>query len=111
MTRKRMTQRRTTSRRTKRKRSRCAMAGIRLANWRWTMAAAVVLCAAGVVRWADDKPKSAAPAAAADQDRPAAKDDGVYEYRPGSPDGIGKWYMGREIAHVMGHQAADWLER
>src|SRR4249919_437231 len=26
-------------------------------------------------------------------------------------DGIGKFYMGREIAHVMGHQAADWLER
>lgn len=27
------------------------------------------------------------------------------------PDGIGKFYKGREIAHVMGHQAADWLER
>jgi len=27
------------------------------------------------------------------------------------PDGIGKFYMGREIAQVMGHQAADWLER
>ena len=27
------------------------------------------------------------------------------------PDGIGKFYMGREIAHVMGHQAAEWLER
>jgi ubiquinone/menaquinone biosynthesis C-methylase UbiE len=26
-------------------------------------------------------------------------------------NGIGKFYMGREIAHVMGHQAADWLER
>jgi ubiquinone/menaquinone biosynthesis C-methylase UbiE len=26
-------------------------------------------------------------------------------------DGIGKFYQGREIAHVMGHQAADWLER
>ncbi|MEY2407810.1 MAG: hypothetical protein QOF48_480 [Verrucomicrobiota bacterium] len=26
-------------------------------------------------------------------------------------DGIGKFYMGREIAHVMGHLAADWLER
>lgn len=34
-----------------------------------------------------------------------------YAYRPGSPDGIGKWYMGREISHVMGHQGADWLER
>jgi len=27
------------------------------------------------------------------------------------PDGIGKFYLGREIAHVMGHQGADWLER
>src|SRR5438132_6304679 len=27
------------------------------------------------------------------------------------PNGIGKFYQGREIAHVMGHQAADWLER
>jgi tRNA A58 N-methylase Trm61 len=27
------------------------------------------------------------------------------------PDGIGKFYHGREIAQVMGHQAADWLER
>jgi ubiquinone/menaquinone biosynthesis C-methylase UbiE len=35
----------------------------------------------------------------------------AYEYRPGSPDGIGKWYMGREIARVMGHQGAGWLER
>jgi FkbM family methyltransferase len=26
-------------------------------------------------------------------------------------DGIGKFYEGREIAHVMGHQGADWLER
>lgn len=26
-------------------------------------------------------------------------------------NGIGKFFLGREIAHVMGHQAADWLER
>src|SRR5262245_28574410 len=38
--------------------------------------------------------------------------DGGYEVRvEHSPDGIGKFYMGREIAHVMGHNAADWLER
>lgn len=35
-----------------------------------------------------------------------------YEHREQhSPDGIGKFYMGREISHVMGHLAADWLER
>jgi protein-L-isoaspartate O-methyltransferase len=27
------------------------------------------------------------------------------------PNGTGKFYMGREIAQVMGHQAAGWLER
>lgn len=35
----------------------------------------------------------------------------VYESVTASPDGIGVRYMGREIAHVMGWQAADWLER
>src|SRR5947208_1768050 len=35
-----------------------------------------------------------------------------YEFRQQhDPDGIGKFFQGREIAHVMGHQAADWLER
>jgi SAM-dependent methyltransferase len=29
----------------------------------------------------------------------------------GNPDGIGKFYMGREIAQVMGHPGAGWLER
>ena len=27
------------------------------------------------------------------------------------PNGIGKFYMGREIAHVMGYLGANWLER
>jgi ubiquinone/menaquinone biosynthesis C-methylase UbiE len=41
--------------------------------------------------------------------RPAAP---RYEYRKDhDPDGIGKFYMGREIAQVMGHQAAEWLDR
>ncbi|PYP84275.1 MAG: SAM-dependent methyltransferase [Blastocatellia bacterium AA13] len=36
----------------------------------------------------------------------------IYETRARhDPDGIGKFYMGREIAHVMGHEAAEWLER
>ncbi|MBO0861493.1 MAG: class I SAM-dependent methyltransferase [Chloracidobacterium sp.] len=36
----------------------------------------------------------------------------VYETRSNhDPDGIGKFYMGREIAHVMGYQGAEWLER
>ncbi|MEW6156036.1 MAG: class I SAM-dependent methyltransferase [Verrucomicrobiota bacterium] len=36
----------------------------------------------------------------------------IYEFREAhDPNGIGKVYFGREIAHVMGHQGADWLER
>ncbi len=36
----------------------------------------------------------------------------IYEQRLiHSPDGIGKFYMGREIAKVMGHTGAGWLER
>ncbi|PMB48522.1 SAM-dependent methyltransferase [Fischerella thermalis CCMEE 5201] len=36
----------------------------------------------------------------------------VYEQRQlHNPDGIGKYYMGREIAKVMGHTGAAWLER
>lgn len=37
---------------------------------------------------------------------------GQYETRRlHDPHGTGKFYMGREIAQVMGHQGADWLER
>ena len=37
--------------------------------------------------------------------------DEKYSFRPGDPNGIGKWYMGREIAYVMGYQGMSWLER
>lgn len=40
-----------------------------------------------------------------------AAQTGVYQKVPPSPDGIGKAYMGREIAQVMGWQGAAWLER
>ena len=44
--------------------------------------------------------------------KPADPKHPGYEYRENhDPNGIGKFYMGREIAQVMGHQAADWLER
>lgn len=41
----------------------------------------------------------------------AASDDGHYRYGKASRDGIGKFYLGREISHVMGHRGAGWLER
>lgn len=34
-----------------------------------------------------------------------------YTYKKGDYSGIGKWYQGREIAHVMGYQGMPWLER
>lgn len=34
-----------------------------------------------------------------------------YTYKNGDFNGIGKWYLGREIAYVMGFQGIDWLER
>jgi precorrin-6B methylase 2 len=37
--------------------------------------------------------------------------DTAYTYRAASADGIGKFYHGREIAHVMGAAGSDWLER
>jgi precorrin-6B methylase 2 len=47
---------------------------------------------------------------AASQSKPA--EPSIYETRAQhDPDGIGKFYMGREIAHVMGWQGAEWLER
>lgn len=34
-----------------------------------------------------------------------------YTYTGGDPNGIKKWYMGRQIAQVMTHYGIDWLER
>ena len=42
--------------------------------------------------------------------KPATKDS-IYTFKNPDPDGIGKQYKGREIAHVMGAAGADWLER
>ena len=46
-------------------------------------------------------------AAPAKESKPAT----VYSVGKKSRDGIGKYYMGREISHVMGHLGAGWLER
>lgn len=38
--------------------------------------------------------------------------DSIYQYQTSpSSGGTGKFYMGREIAQVMGHLGAEWLER
>lgn len=54
---------------------------------------------------------AAIPNLVADEGKKPA-DKSRYETRKEhDPDGIGKFYLGREIAWVMGHQAAGWLDR
>ena len=61
----------------------------------------VILCASTIVDPARSETASA-----------VAPSDSVYQQRVvHSPDGIGKFYVSREIAQVMGHQGAGWLER
>lgn len=51
-----------------------------------------------------------ATAAAAPDSRPATQP--IYTYlKRSARDGIGKVYMGREIAQVMGHAGVSWLDR
>ncbi len=47
----------------------------------------------------------------AQQKTSANTNEDIYTYAKSSWDGIGKYYMNREIAHVMGHLGASWLER
>jgi len=35
----------------------------------------------------------------------------IYTYKKGDSNGTGKWYLGREISHVMGFQGMAWLDR
>ncbi len=66
----------------------------------------IISCATTQSRFASvaNEPAAQAPAV------PAKKP--IYESRAEhDPDGIGKFYLGREISHVMGHAGAEWLER
>jgi precorrin-6B methylase 2 len=56
----------------------------------------------------DHRPLLVALSPSAPETRPA---EAAYSTRPRTRDGIGKIYFGREIAQVMGHQGAGWLER
>jgi len=35
----------------------------------------------------------------------------TYSFKKGDFNGIGKWFLGREIAYVMGYEGINWLER
>ena len=52
-----------------------------------------------------------AQAAAAAPDAAPAPTTSPYRVGRATPDGIGKFYYGREIAQVMGFEGAEWLER
>src|SRR5438067_1560061 len=39
------------------------------------------------------------------------KDDSIYTYKTASEGGIGKFYYGREIAHIMDFSGSSWLDR
>jgi precorrin-6B methylase 2 len=54
---------------------------------------------------------SPSTAAAVQVAAPPAAADTLYQERIATPDGTGKFYMGREISQVMGHLGAEWLER
>lgn len=43
--------------------------------------------------------------------QPKLKSDSTYSFAKRSSDGIGKYYLGREISFIMGAEGADWLER
>ena len=75
----------------------------------------VLACVAGMAGWvwyrAEPLPPMTmeAPAAAAEAASPP--EPVKYTTGPASFDGTGKFFHGREIAQVMGHQALGWLER
>ena len=54
-----------------------------------------------------DTPAFARPSASMSAASAAAR----YEDGPGTSDGTGRRYMGREVARVMSHRGAAWLER
>lgn len=64
------------------------------------------LCLA--VGWWTTRPNETPPSPMAAPASPAAA---AYVTGVASPDGIGKFFHGREIAKVMGHPAIGWLER
>src|SRR5689334_13094818 len=77
-------------------------------GWGRASVAGRVLCAVAIASAPFATPaQSAAPPAT----RPSSGPADVYTTTKPSADGIGRVYMGREIAQVMGHLAADWLER
>lgn len=63
-------------------------------------------------RAAAEQPPAEALPAGHPPPSPAPAEAPRYEFRTDhDPDGLGKFYLGREIARTMSHLGADWLER
>jgi SAM-dependent methyltransferase len=45
------------------------------------------------------------------EEKNTSENNSIYTYKRGNPNGIGKFYEGREIARVMGYQGMAWLNR
>ena len=85
------------------------MEGFRLAmafGRKISRAALLILLALPLSSCSDNAITRAATPSASSEGKP-----GLYKKAKPSADGIGKIYMGREIAGVMGWQGASWLER
>ena len=83
----------------------------------WQQALGVVGFSSGIglLAWGCTQlPAETRPSASAEMRMQAVvrSDTSGYETAPPrDPNGIGTYYLGRQIAHVMGHEGADWLER
>jgi SAM-dependent methyltransferase len=75
----------------------------------------VLACVAGMAGWTwfrgSALPPVAVEAHATTAEKAPAPAKTGYTTAPATPDGTGKFFHGREIAQVMGHQALGWLER
>ena len=67
----------------------------------------------GIFYWSNRDGENPGPSSSASP-QPAAEQETKppsYTEGPASPDGIGKFFHGREISQVMGHPGIGWLER
>ena len=73
--------------------------------------AVLTLSTAWAQKTSTETPAPTAEAEVASSNLPPGAVFQPYTEGPRTRDGIGKYYMGREISQVMGHLAAGWLER
>jgi precorrin-6B methylase 2 len=78
----------------------------------WLSVPLLLTCAYASASDGPTSPPAKPAAAGSNSAKPAPARTARYEIREKHDhNGIGKFYMGREIAHVMGWQGIDWLER